>query len=180
MAPAGPGLCAPRRNPGGIFHFWDMRWVQTHPAHLSPVCLKCEYRWRLCHVLCPVTSATRGIVQPISKSRDAPSCRKSWKCRPSIPSVTQARVKAAEIAMALNGKILSDTSGMADAGTPKGAVIAGGQGGAGEGQQAQVIGVQVGHFLRLRFCLRAALICDLLAVGGGGVCRVCQASTAAL
>lgn len=49
------------------------------PAYLSPVCRRCVYRLRLVHDRCPETAATCGMLSPVSKRREMPSWRRSWK-----------------------------------------------------------------------------------------------------
>lgn len=57
---------------------------QTHAARAASRAwrasgFRCVYRFSIFQSLCPVTSATCSIVNPASKSRLVPSCRKSWK-----------------------------------------------------------------------------------------------------
>lgn len=67
------------------------------PSKMSPLARIWAYRFSDSHERCPVTPATRGIFQSISKSRDVPSWRRSWKCKSSISRNWQAFVKRLEI-----------------------------------------------------------------------------------
>src|SRR5665647_814263 len=60
---------------GSCFQLTAVSYFQS--SYLSPVCRRCIYRCRLDQLRCPETTATCGIVRPISKSREIPSCRRS-------------------------------------------------------------------------------------------------------
>jgi len=54
------------------------------------------YRFSSVHDSCSVTDATSGVSYSCSNRRDAPSCRRSWKCRSSIPSLAHDGVMFAK------------------------------------------------------------------------------------